>query len=275
MATLLYLRDETLADPIVTWDEIEEAIAAVEEKINAVDAEFVYTPFVPDTRSATWVMTKTEIQGLEDRLHTIALYLSIPHIQTVWSGLMPINYNALNHILYALAPQAAIDAGMDYTGELEEIMPEGYDPTIYDIHYIEKGGGGQPDPTKLEELILNHYTYYPVNVAFDPGHSSGNYLSFLIAFAAEISLEELSPIANFWFVYYDSNGYIYHYAEQETRLVEIYVDLEFGFQFLMVQVEGNVYPATVDIHYDGGALIYDVASGNRIPAFVFTKGLPV
>lgn len=131
----LYIRDGILTDPIAAWDDLEASIAAVEERINAADDDFVYTPFVEGTRTATWIMTKAEIQGLEDRLHTIAEYLSIPHISTTWAGLMPLNYNALNHIILALMPQEYIDYGFD-NGDLAALMPEEYDVDVYEIDFI-------------------------------------------------------------------------------------------------------------------------------------------
>jgi hypothetical protein len=153
VASLIYLRTDTIADPVATWDDIEAGIAAVEEKINAADAAFVYTPFVADTRTATWVLTKAEIQGLEDRLHTIAEYLEIPHLLTTWSGLMPINYNAMNHIIFALMPQAYIDAGQDVDGDLGDIMPEDYDPNISDIDWLSMYNGDL-SYDKLDALLI-------------------------------------------------------------------------------------------------------------------------
>jgi len=64
-------------------------------------------------------MTKSEIQGLEDRMHAVSVFLGIPHLLTTWSGLMPVGYNAMNHFILGLAPDEWKDYGFDPNGDLD------------------------------------------------------------------------------------------------------------------------------------------------------------
>lgn len=136
MATPIRLRTEILSDPAAAWDELEAGITFLEEEIFAQDATYTVTPFVPDQRTSTWVMTKTEIQALEDRMHAVSVYLGIPHLLTTWSGLMPVGYNAMNHFILGLKPQEWIDDGYDYDGYLYDIMPIDYDPLTHEIDWL-------------------------------------------------------------------------------------------------------------------------------------------
>jgi len=126
VATPIRLRTEILADPITAWDELEAGITFLEEEIHAQSPSYTVTPFVPGTRTSTWVMTKSEIQGLEDRMHAVSVFLGIPHLLTTWSGLMPVGYNAMNHFILGLKPEEWIDYGFDLDGYLGDIMPFGY-----------------------------------------------------------------------------------------------------------------------------------------------------
>lgn len=267
MATLLWLRSDTMADPIATWDDIEAGIAYVEEKINAYDGDFVYTPFVPGTRTEIWVLTKTEIQGLEDRLHLIAEYLIIPHIKTTWSGLMPLNYNALNHIAFALMPQKMVDEGQDPDGTLADLIDSsGYDPDEGEIDYIDMYKGGTRSDkldAKLEDFPADWpiQIYDKVDMSYWVGERYHIYIA--IVFANEITITEMNPISHFWVTFYDDEHAPFE-ANYNPGSVSVFTG-----DRTIVLLDAVVDPgfSFIRILYSGLGEIRETVSGNKIPWF--------
>lgn len=79
---------------------------------------------------------------------------------------MPINYNAMNHLVMALMPQSFIDNFFDTSGDLAALMPEDYD---WDIDYLDMFKGGTPS-TALDDLIVSRLP----GTAILAGASTGN-----------------------------------------------------------------------------------------------------
>jgi hypothetical protein len=257
VATVIWYRTDRIASPIATWDDIEEGIANLESKIHDSDGSFTYTPFV-QTRSATWVMTKTEIQGLEDRIHTIADYLAIPHLLTTWSGLMPINYNALNHLIMGLMPQTWIDNGFDVDGSLTAIMPAGYSKGqdidyIQWLHDFESGASIGAWPLQI---------FHNLEDSFYTGEGDRYHIFIDVVFPVEIDAVGSIIIAHFSTTFCDQWGHPYDASPSVGVVYEVSNNTNMQVEYVITG-----YPPFIKVTYDGLADIHETASGNKIPAF--------
>ena len=267
MATLTWLRTETIANPIATWDEIEASIANAESKIHAVDVGFTYTPFVPDTRLATWVLTKTEIQGLEDRLHAVAVYLEIPHLLTSWSGLMPVNYNALNHFILGLQPKKWIDDGYDPDGDLAFIMPTDYDPDIYDIDFIWEYNYPDLLPHRIDALLGVSQEFWPLQIYDDVGMSfivgERYHIYVAVEFENEVTMYEDDPVSHFRLTFYGSSHEYYdaHVVMAHARVSDL------DRKIILVDAVIDLTPFFIRVYYDGLSDIRETVSQETIPLF--------